>query len=267
MGLLQRSLMARLLAYFLILTLVPLAVRGYMVYDSGRQSLINQVEAHLDSVATLKEQEIKNWVEHLQHTLTWISASPQISSDTAILVTHPADAPEYLAALESLVTEFQRIVILGHVLPVFLLNGTSGMVVASSDMAWEGKFRESEPYFIQGKNSTYVSDIFYSLALGQPTMVISAPVKDNSGQLLGVLAAHADMERLSELMLEWGGLGETGETFLVNKSNLLITNTGFAPDGAFKKWIFGEGTQWALDGRSGVSLFIDYRGEPVIGAF
>jgi len=267
MEFLQRSLMARLLVYFLLLSILPLAVIGYVAYDSGHQGIVNQMEAHLDSVATLKEQEMQNWVEHLEHTLTLLAASPQVRSGAAILATYPTSDPKYLAAHESLVTELSRIAALGDLSLVFLLDSTSGQVIASSDVTWEGKFRESEQYFVHGKSSTYVSDIFHSLSLGQPTMVISIPVKDSGGQLLAVMAAHANLERMSELMLERSGLGKTGETFLVNKSNLLITDTVFAPAGAFRKWIFDEGVKWALEGKSGVSLFIDYRGEPVIGAY
>jgi len=259
--------MARLLTYFLLLALIPLAVIGYIAYDSGRQNIVNQVKAHLESVAILKEQELQNWVEDLKHMMTWLAASPQVSNNAAILATYTASDPQYSAAHDSLVAEFRRIAVLEEVSPVFLLDRTSGQVIASSDSAWEGKLREDRRYFLEGKSRIYVSDIYHSLSLGQPVMAISTPVKDGAGQLLGVLAAHANLERLSELMLERSGLGETGETFLVNKSNLLITNTVFAPDGALKKWIFGEGAKWALEGKSGVGLFIDYRGEPVIGAY
>ncbi len=267
MGLLQRSLMARLLTYFLLLAILPLATIGYMAYGSGRQSIVNNVESHLESVAILKQQEIQNWVGNLKDTMTWMATNPHRTNDIAVLAIHTADDPQYLTAHESLIAEFRRIAAMGRVSPVFLLDSTSGKIIASSDVTWEGKFREAESYFIQGKNDTYISEIFHSLTLGQPTMVISSPVKDGNGRLLGVLAGHANLEPLSELMEERSRLGETGETFLVNKSNLLITNTVFAPDGAFKKWIFGEGTEWALEGKNGVGLFVDYRGEPVIGAY
>ncbi len=267
MGLLQRSLRARALTFVLLLVIVPLGVIGYIAYNSGRQSIENEVKGHLESVAILKEQEIESWVEHMEHSLTWLATSSQVGNDTAMLTTYTTSDPEYLAAHESLVAQFTKLAALEHMSPVFLLDSTSGHIIASSDVAWEGKFRKLKLYFTQGKNGTYVSDIFHSLTLGKPTMVISTPVKDSGGQLLGVLAGHANLEPLSELMLERSGLGETAYTFLVNRSNLLITNTVFAPTGAFKKWMFGEGAEWALEGKSGVGLFTDYRGEPVIGAY
>jgi len=256
-----------LLILFLLLAIVPLVVIGYMAYDSGRQSIVRDVKAHLESVAILKEQEIQNWVKHLEDTITWLATSPQTTSDAATLATHTAGDPEYLAAHDSLVAEFRRMAALGHMSPLFLLESASGQIIASSDTSWEGQIRETEPWFIQGKTSTYVSDILHSLALGRPTMVIAAPVTDSAGQLLGVLAGHADLEALSEIVLERSGLGETGETYLVNKGNLLLTEPRFKPGVAFKKWVFTEGANRALEGESGVGLYLDYGEEPVIGVY
>ncbi len=267
MGFLQRSLMVRLLTYFLLLAIIPVAAVGYMAYNSGRQSIENQVVNHLNSVATLKEQEIQNWVERLERNMVWLATNLHTTSDTTAMATYIAGDPHYLAAHSSLITEFRRIAILEHMSTVFLLDSTSGQIIASSDASWEGKFRESEPYFIQGKNNTYVSDIFRSLSLGQPTMAVSTPVKDSDGQLLGVLVAHADLEQLSELMMERSGLGETGETYLVNKNNLLLTESRFETGIAFKKWVFTEGVSRALQGKSGTALYLDYREVPVIGAY
>ena len=208
MKFLQRSLAARLLILFLLLAIVPLFVIGFLAYDSGRRSIVSNVEAHLESVAILKEQEIQNWVKHLEHSITWLATSPQTTSDAAALATHAAGDPEYLAAHDSLVAELDRVAAVGHVSPVFLLESASGQIIASSNTSWEGQFRETEPWFIQGKTSTCVSDILHSLGLGRPTMVIAAPVTDSDGQLLGVLAGHADLGGLSDIMVERSGLGD-----------------------------------------------------------
>ena len=267
MGFLQRSLRARALTFIVLLVIVPVGIIGYIAYNSGRQSIENEVKGHLESVAILKEHEIENWVEHMGHTLTWLATSPQIGNDTAMLTTYTTSDPEYLVAHESLVAELTRMTALGHMSPVFLLDSTNGRIIASSDVVWEGKFKELEAYFIQGKNDTYVSDIFHSLTLGKPTMVVSTPVKDSGGQLLGVLAGHADLEPLSEMMMERSGLGESAETYLVAENNLLVTEHQFGSESAFKTWVFTEGVSRALNGESGTSLYLDYRDEPVIGAY
>jgi len=263
----RTKLIVRLLLYFLLLSIIPLGIVGYMSYESGQESMVDQVKSHLESVAIIKEQEIDNWITHLSHTTDWLTNDTDVRADVTILTTHPVDAPAYLAAHQSLNEAFRGITNLNDLSPTMLIDNKTGEVIASSDGDWEGKLKGNEPYFINGRNGIYVSDIYHSLSLGQPTMVIAAPVKDDNGQLAGVIACHANMDILSEIMLEWTGLGETGETFLVNKYNLLITDTVFAPDGAFNKWIFGDGATWALEGRNGSGEFVDYRGKPVVGAY
>jgi len=267
MKFMQTSLTARLLVLFLLLAIVPLVAIGLLAYGSGRQSIAGSVEAHLESVAILKEQEMENWVKHLEHTITWGAASPQTTDDAATLAAHAVGEPEHQVAHDSLVAEFRRLAALGHISPVLFLDSASGQIIASSDTSWEGRFRETELWFTRGRTGTYVSDIFHSLALGRPTMVIAAPVTDSDGQLLGVVAGHVDLEGLSEIMLERSGLGETGETYLVNSGNLLLTDLRSEPGAAFKKWMFTEGASRALEGESGVGLYLDYREEPVIGAY
>ncbi|MFW6126251.1 MAG: HAMP domain-containing protein [Chloroflexota bacterium] len=262
-----RSLQTRLVVLFLVLAIVPMAVVGYMAYDSGRRSIARDVKAHLQNVAILKEQEIDAWIEHLEHAITWSATNPQIMDSATALAAHPAGGPEHIAARSSLVSEFTRVAGLGHISPVFLLDANSGQIVASSDTSWEGQFRETMSWFTEGKSGVYVSDIFHSLALGRPTIVVAAPVTDSSGELLAVMAGHANLGSLNEVMLERGGLGDTGETYLVNEGNLLLTEAQFAPDAAFEKWIFTEGVERALQGGSGVALYRDYREEPVIGAY
>ncbi|MEE9398646.1 MAG: PAS domain S-box protein, partial [Dehalococcoidales bacterium] len=266
MKFLQRNLMARLMTYFVLLAMLSLVI-GFTGYEVARRSIVEQVEAQLDSVATLKEEEVENWVEHLEEYLVWLATTPQIQSHASTLVTQATTTPKYLIAHESLATEFRRAVVLGEVSLVFLLDRASGQVVASSKPSWEGIFRGNEQYFVEGKNRTYISDIFYSLKLDRSTMVISTPVKDSTGQLLAVLVAHANLEWLTSVMLERTGLGETGETYLVNKNNLMLTGSRFIPEAALEHWVFTEGVDQALKGEHGTSFYPDYRGVPIIGAY
>lgn len=84
MRFLRRSLRTRLLTFFLLVAVVPIAVTGYLAYNSGRQSIVKGVKSHLHSVAILKEQEIENWVQNMEDNMTWLAASPQVSSNTAV---------------------------------------------------------------------------------------------------------------------------------------------------------------------------------------
>ena len=267
----RTSLSLQLLTGLLLFSIVPQSIIGIIAYGSGRNSIVTNVQTHLERVAHLKKQAIDKWGERLLHSLSWVAHEQQVIQSTNTVI-HSTDFTKNFRAprgdaYKFLVAEFNRLVELGEVSQLFLIDKNSGQIIVSSDSSWEGKFRSKESFFIKGRQELYISDIFLSLSMGRPTMVVSGPIKDNQGNLLAVLAAHADFDRLNAIMLERIDLGKTTETFLVNNYNLLITNTVFAPEGAFKKWIFGEGAERAIDGQSGVDLFMDYRNVPVLGAY
>jgi len=267
----RTSLSLQLLTGLLFFSIVPQSIIGLIAYESGRNRIMTNVQTHLERVANLKKQAIDKWAEHLLHSLSWVANEQQVIKSTTSVVntknfTRNVQGPGN-NAYPFLVAEFKRLVELGDVSQLFLIDKNSGQILVSSDPSWEGKFRSKELFFIKGRQELYISDIFLSLSMGRPTLVVSGPITDHQGNLLAVLAAHADFDRLNAIMLERIDLGKTTETFLVNKSNLLITNTVFAPEGAFKKWIFGQGAEWAIAGKSGVDLFLDYRNVPVLGAY
>lgn len=261
------SLRGRLMLCFMILALCPLLVIGVVSYQSGRQRIIKDVKSHLEGKAILKQHGIENWIEYLTHIVTLLVTNPRVKNDVTVLSTHATVDTKYRTAYESMLAGYRRMTTLKHFQLLCFIEHVEGRIIVSSDASWEGKIKHHEPYFLQGKREVFVSDIFFSLSIGRPTMVVSAPVTDDSGRLMGVMAGHVDLKHLSEIMLQSSGLSKTSETFLVNRSNLLLTDTVFAPNGAFKKWIFSQGVKWALEKKNGVGRFIDYREEKVIGAY
>ena len=157
-------------------------------------------------------------------SLYWVANEPQVIQSTNTVIDTKDFAKNFQDhrryAYGFLESEFNRLVELGAVSQLFLIDKNSGQIIVSSDPSWEGKFRSNVLFFIKGKQEFYISDIFLSLSIGQPTMVVSGPIKDDQGNLLAVLAARADFDRLNEIMLERVDLGKTTETFLVNNSQI-----------------------------------------------
>lgn len=263
----RQNLSTQISISLLLLSIIPLCVVGIIVYNSGRQIVINNVQTHLMTVGILKRQAIENWIEHLQHSLLLLSQDKVVIKNLRQFTGEQVTTTEKQRVYESLSNRFREPIQLEKISHISVLNPQTGQVQISSKPSWIGMFREHEEYFEKGREGLFVSEIFFSLSMGRPTMVLSGPMNDSNGNLLGVLALHANLGELSDIMLQRTGLSETTETFLVNKSNLLITDTVFAPNMAFKKWIFGEGAVRAIKGESDVDLFVDYRNKQVIGAY
>lgn len=267
MGFLNRSLYARLLIAFLALAIVPLALTSYVSYAAFRHGILDDSESKLSGVATLKEQEIRRWAERLSGTLSWVAANPSRAAEMGTLSTFPAGSDEYQAAHESLTDDAGRLANEGQFTVVLLARSDTGQVVVASEPGWLGRSADSEWHLNEGRSATFVSEVFVSSLIGRPTIVVSTPVKDRSGRLTGVLVGYADVKELNDLMTEWSGLGDTGETFLVNEATVLVTDIRFEPGSAFKKIIMGQGAQRAVQGMSGAGTWIDYRQMPVVGVY
>ncbi len=263
----QSSLAARLLILFLVLALVPLAAVSVLSYDWGQRRITRAVEAHLESVAILKQQEVELWVEHMEHTVSWVGDDPHTRELTPKLIASAPGEAAYQEAHNGLAAELRRLAALGDAAPFLLVDARDGRILVSSDPSWEGQYRDMETWFAQGQSGTWTSNLFYSQRLGQPTMVIATPIIGAGGEAVAVLAGHTNLDNLRAVMLERSGLGETGETYLVNAGNLLLTQSRFEPDAAFRKWVFTEGANRALAGEVGVDVYNDYRERSVIGAY
>jgi len=260
------SLSARFMFLSLLLAITPLILTGIVAYTSGNETILSSVKAHMESVAILKQQQLDNWSHHLEHTFTWLESDPQIKSNISALIDRVPTLPEYLFAYESLLAEFSIIEELGHVSPIFLVRIDDGQIVASTDSRLEGQFRNAESWFSQTMSGTYISGLSHNLNL-EHIIIVASPINDSDGQPVAIVAANANMEDVYEIMLERSGLGESGETYLVDRTNLLLNESRFgAEDGSYSV-AFTEGVRRALEGESGVDFYLDYRGEPVVGAY
>jgi methyl-accepting chemotaxis protein len=108
----------------------------------------------------------------------------------------------------------------------------------------------------------------YSPSHGAPASFISIPVKDGDGTFLGVMAFQMPIDRLNQLMGQRTGLGETGETYVVGQDFLMRSDSRFATESTIlKQDVSTEPVKAALEGKSGIMVARDYRGEQVITAY
>ncbi len=108
-----------------------------------------------------------------------------------------------------------------------------------------------------------------------PASFIATPIHDAQGEPLGVLIFQMPLDRISAVMKDRAGLGESGESYLVGADRLMrsdgyhgedhtVINSFRYPD---QGRIEGEAVEQALQGRSGVVTANDYRGDRVLSAY
>jgi PAS domain S-box-containing protein len=264
------KLATKLTILFVLLAIIPLAIVGYLAYDNGRRTIEQNTINHLVSTNILKQAEFDRWVEDNARQLRSLAGQPFFKDQFAaeIAAHDPAD-PEH--------REVHRKIREDHFLPtlkeeggfveLFILRASDGLILVSTDEKEEGKYRESELYFVEGKNRTYIENVYYFLTLGEAAMTIATPIRDREGNLLAVLAGHLDLAEMSEIMEQRSGLSQTEDTYLVNTFNFFVTEPRFGQGYALRKAVRTEGVETCLEHNDGVGFYDDYRGMPVMGAY
>jgi len=183
-----------------------------------------------------------------------------------LLLEESPDPASYQDAYSKLQGRFQQSVETAGLYEELFLMDLQGQVILSTDAVQEGKIHASDTYFQHGLKGPYVQPPLYSPSLGRISVIVARPVTDERGQVLGVMAGRASMDKLNAVMNERAGLGETGETYLVGANKALLTQLRFAETGT--SYARTEGINAAIDDHvNGSGLYDDYRGAPIVGAY
>ena len=262
------KLTSRLVLVFIVYAVLLLLGVGVLAYNSGRDSLRAATISELQATALEKEAALSRWVEDKRVDIAALATNPTTVNAAATLLTTPPDSPESRAARETLVANVRPRVDNGEFLVVNMLHPESGEVLASTTPAEEGKFRENRPYFLNGQTGPFIQDLYFSLSIQSIAMTASAPLRATDGRLLGVLAAHLNLEEMNDIFKRRTGLHQTDDSYLVNTSSLFVTQPRFILNSAvLRRGVHTEDVRLCLQRQSGTVETRDYRDVPVIAVY
>lgn len=263
----KRSLTTKLIIYFLFFSILPLATVGLITYDNGKRAIEKQTFQHLTATTQLKEEIINTWISEDEKDILLIASSPILEKNTAKLFARVKADPISLRAYEEIqeymktaLRENQRFFEIFYISP-------KGEVLVSTDSSKEGKDKSESEFFIKGREDTTIQNIYITPEYGRPLMTIATPIRDDNGTLLGVLAGRLGLNDLDDLMRERSGLGETGETFLLNRFYYSVSDPKLKAGQALKKEIHSAGIDECISGKSVSGNYENYKNEHVFGVY
>ncbi|MCG3206938.1 MAG: Adaptive-response sensory-kinase SasA [Anaerolineae bacterium] len=258
---LRLSITAKLTLLFVLFAALLLLAVGALAYASGRAALEAATISDLLSTAIEKEAALNAWVQDRQAGVISMVHSPHLVADVAALAAAAPGSTEAQRAHDDLTRELQTWAGPGkEYLTLLVIEAGTGRVIAATDPNEEGKFKENRPYFINGESGPYIQNIYYSLVVQGPAMTVAAPIRAADGRLLGVLAGRLNLEELDTIINRRTDLHETDDAFLVNTSNLIVTQPRFISDPAvLRRGIHTEAVKQCLAPGSGVISSGDYR--------
>jgi PAS domain S-box-containing protein len=263
----KKSLLARIVIYFFLLSLSIVALLGTASYlfiiKDAKQAVLEKISAH----ATIKAEAIDRWVEEQARKAAFLSSLPELRRWSELLLGAGSRASQYGEAPASLRSFLQQV--LEHTpefQEVLLLSREGGRVAVSTNRSNEGQYRVLDTYFVEGLEETYIQNTYPSPVDLQPTLTISTPLYGAGGELLGVLAVHLDLENMDRIVQESVGLGKTGEAYLVDRYNVFVSAARFGRED-YPRGVHSKGIDAAVSGKDGTGVYPNYRGIPVLGVY
>jgi hypothetical protein len=220
----SRSLRTRLLITSIALVLIPVLITGIIATLISSQGLRNENFDQLESVATLKENQIQTWLQSLQTNLDLVLANPDSLEAASTLIQDPSSENANAAHVRNTLIEYNQRS--RYFTEIFIMD-LDGRVVISTSKDQEGKILKTQSFFHNGLLEPSVTPPSYELSLQNYSVVVSQPLKSNTGKVIGVLAGRANLNTLDEIMKQRAGLGDTGETYIVNSNKAVLTSLRF----------------------------------------
>ena len=266
------SLMRRLVATFGALSVAMVAIVAGVAYVRARSELQHSIYSRLDAAQALSQESLASFLDNQKRNVVFASGLlggrerngtlPGAKGSVARLL-NPRSSPaaqreasravrRTLAYAVGQTSDAQELLVVDH----------RGRVVVSSVRDHDGLDLSNEPFVVNGSSTTYVQPVRNSPLTGGPEIVVATPLFDDTGRGRGVLAAVLDLGRLDQTVLQRTGIGDGGQTYLVDQAHHILGTRGNA-----HTQVRSSGIDLALGGHSGRATYSDSTGTPVLGAY
>ncbi|HQU29972.1 MAG: PAS domain S-box protein [Planctomycetia bacterium] len=223
------SIKNRLIFLLIVFTLLPFVLLRFVAYPRIRADIQEVLIRNLDGIGHKQAELVTNWGRERMKNVRVVANNP-LMVRCAKITKDDKDYPDVVQYLEVVKNEY------GY--KGVLISNDQGLVTVATSEEGVGIDISQMDYFKQAaEGKTFVSNVFPSeipltnevgeKELGMPTMFVSTPLKDRDGVVVGVVAIRVDENALNDLMTSLH-LGQTGETYLVNKDGYMVTESRFA---------------------------------------
>ncbi len=282
----KQTIATRLLMWFLLISLIPLAMVTFFTYTNSVESLTKEVQRGLLAVADNKVQQIEALAKKNKEEVAVLALMPSNIEHLEFLnqafLADGVDSPAYKSLYQQIRPSLVSFVNGYDYYDLFLISEQGDIVftvLKESDFGtnlYSGPYKDSEiaTVFKQAKSSSQVEISVYNIYApsNKPALFVAAPII-KAGRFSGAIAVQINPDEFYQIVNNYTGLGETGETLIgyrVGNEAVFIFPLRHDPQAAFKRraTIGGDKAvplQNAVRNMEGGGLSVDYRGKEVLG--
>ena len=294
------SIGKKLVGVFLGVGIIPLIVLGIISINSSSKELSKQAFEKLESIQQLKKSEIQTFFNELFMKMEILATGSDVAflynrlvEYHNIMKTPPngnydVTTDDYNNIWESQGKTIYDFYKKSGVYDVFLICAKHGHVMYTaakeSDLGENlehGQYKDTGlaklwAKVIENNTSAIVDMAPYAPSNGDPAIFAGFPIKDQGGEMLGVIAFQISLDQINAVMTTRYGMGETGESYLVGPDKLMRSDSFLDPENHSVKASFANpskgqvdtvAAQNALAGKSGEQIIMDYNGNPVLSSY
>ncbi|MFZ4463352.1 MAG: methyl-accepting chemotaxis protein [Bacteroidales bacterium] len=276
-NLITKSISAKLIVLFLLVSLLPVTIVEIITYSASKQALDKSIETNMTSVLDSRANHIENFITVSLDVVTSAS-SLSLFRDNLYNINKGINVENSSILLEEAMDDWASN---SHVFYRAKILNINGNVISSTKKILNdiGEDRSETDYFKKGLKGPYVSDPYISPDDQVPVIAYSCPIYSPfiKNEVIGVLVIHQATEAkmnkgnrwstglgINEMTTDSEGMGESGETYIVNKDGLIITTSRFGNDYFLKSKVSTNVLDNLLSGFVGTS-YKDYRGVETVG--
>jgi signal transduction histidine kinase/CheY-like chemotaxis protein/HAMP domain-containing protein len=267
-----RSIRTRLIYGFLLLSLVPLLIALVITYFQRVQVIESRTFDKLTAIRELKVQQLTRWLDERNGDLMTIAGDYEVRGLEYIFEKESKSSDDIakLSAARDLM--YRNLFYYSAYSEIFIVDANTGLIAISTNRASEGINKSSDAYFSTPLETgeMYIKDIYNSPSTNKTAMTLSLPLYclDHGIHVIGILVARIDLDgSLYKLLHDRVGLGTTGETLIVNKDVVALNELRWYDDAPLNLQISAEPARNAAQGKTGITVTPDYRGEDVLAAY
>lgn len=257
----------KLIFLVMVVSIVTITASAYLSFNSASEVLQDRMSDRLTSESTLRGNSILSIIHTRIKETQVIATDPMIRNLITELNQKSVDTSSYASSIKEKrqdfliqIQAFQELVGFSIGFEDVKIIGKNGTVFFSLVKLEKNNFSD-DPKFLRGLKQPFA--IFEPAENGGSKMIIITPIfsGEKGAEPIGVIIGKMRTEEINKVLLNRSGLGETGESYLVNEDFLMISESRFIENAPFNQIVDTFPVRECFENGNAVSgIYPDYRG-------
>ena len=263
------TLRARLVFWFTTLCLVPLMLMATIIYFQRSGVVKERQFDKLSAISSLRQEQINVSLDHVAKDVATIASGHSVQTTAAALLRNGpgpggAESADAMQLFRGYLRNFDS------ASAVSLVSRSGAVLLSTSELKQGGGIDRPELVLsaLRDQVPSY-GEVYLAQSDGTPTLDVAAPVTSSGGALpAAAVVIHYNLRKLLYGIIEnRTGMGQTGETLLINRDRMALTDLRHIAHAPLKVEVNGRPAQLAAQGQAGIAETTDYRGAGVLAAY